>query len=323
MARTNFPNGITSMGVPIPGGLLSQGKTFFVGPRTGLIGNPGGDTINPVAKISQGYAKMAAGRNDVLYLLAQGALAADTTDYQSVTLNWNLNNTHLIGITAPGLIAQRARIAQLSTATGISPLVNISASACLWQNIHVFQGVDDVTSLISVLVSGDRNVFYRCHFAGGGHATQAASTSMRSLKITGSENFFEECTLGLDTIPRGVANAEIEFAAGTAAATRTIFKSCLILTNASNAAHLFMLLGASSIDRFVEFEDCVFLNPIKSAATQMTTAMTVNASAGGFILLKDCTLLGATDWDAAASGNVYIDGAPPVAATSGLAVNVA
>jgi hypothetical protein len=54
----------------------------------------------------------------------------------------------------------------------------------------------------------------------------------------------------------------------------------------------------------------------------MTAGITLAASTGGLLLLKDSTILGATDWcsDATTFGQVFIDGAPPNTTTSGIAV---
>lgn len=63
-----------------------------------------------------------------------------------------------------------------------------------------------------------------------------------------------------------------------------------------------------------------------ASGTTMTEAfdITGGGSPDGLILLKNCTLVGATDWEAATeSGKVYIDGAAPTANASGLAVLVA
>lgn len=123
----------------------------------------------------------------------------------------------------------------------------------------------------------------------------------------------------MDTAARSTTNAEIEFATS---ATRNRFKDCLILAYADNAGHLFIKAGATSIDRFVIFENCIFSNPLQSAATTMTEAIDGNAAAGGYILLKNCTLIGATDWEGTQT-ITYIDGAAPTGNTSGLAVVVA
>jgi hypothetical protein len=55
----------------------------------------------------------------------------------------------------------------------------------------------------------------------------------------------------------------------------------------------------------------------------MSGLVTLPASAGGLLLMKDCTLVGITEFgtDATSRGQIYVDGASVVAATSGIAVN--
>ena len=55
----------------------------------------------------------------------------------------------------------------------------------------------------------------------------------------------------------------------------------------------------------------------------MNGLATLPASAGGLLLIKDSTMVGITEFgtDATTRGQIYIDGASVVAATSGIAVN--
>jgi hypothetical protein len=71
------------------------------------------------------------------------------------------------------------------------------------------------------------------------------------------------------------------------------------------------------------FQDCSFLNAIKSGATTITEVGSfTNAAPGGYVMLKSCTSVGATKWgDTNFLANSYVDGGPPTAATTGLGVN--
>ena len=80
--------------------------------------------------------------------------------------------------------------------------------------------------------------------------------------------------------------------------------------------------AAQDLDRLAMFKNCVFYNAVESTATTMSQAFSVNNSAGGMVLLQNCTLIGATDWAAANNGNVYISDAAPTAGTSGIAIAV-
>lgn len=299
-------------------------KAIHVAPRTGGNGKSGNHQ-NPVRTIAAALALTQDKRGDVIHLYEEGNSASDTTNYLSEALDWSKSNTHLIGHHAGGMVAGRARISQTSTATGVSPLITISGSGNRFENLHIFQGVDDATSKYCVKVTGERNYFKNCHIAGIGHNTMDVAGNY-DLYISGGENMFENCVIGLDTIARGTAaNWNIEFAAGeNGAPARTIFKNCIISAYAEANTHEFLKIPSGGIDRYVLFENCIFINPIDAGATNMTEAFDIHASAGGSVILKNPTLLGATDWEGGTpSGNTVIDGAAPTAASSGLAVNVA
>lgn len=326
MVTTNFPNGLTSYGAPV-NGFFSNGKPLFVKPGTSAGGSDGypGDSMDaPLATLTKAQALATANSNDVVYMIASSNTAANTTDYQSVALDWAKDGVHLIGINAGNAIAQRSRIAQLSTATNVDDLFTVSANNCLIQNIEVFHGVNNAASTGAVLVSGSRNHFVNCNFAGIGHDTMDTADNY-SLKVTGSENLFENCVIGLDTIARGTAaNYELTLSGG---ATRNIFRNCIFLTYAEANTHLFMKIAANGIDRWNLFDNCSFINmPTGTASgTTMTEAfdITGGGSPDGLILLRRCTLVGVTDWEAnTESAKTWIDGAAPTNNTSGLAVLV-
>ena len=78
---------------------------------------------------------------------------------------------------------------------------------------------------------------------------------------------------------------------------------------ADNAGALFVKADASGdLDRFTLFDRCVFVNGVASTGTTMTAATDVHASAGGMLVFQDCMLIGATDWEAADSTNIYLIG---------------
>ena len=154
-------------------------------------------------------------------------------------------------------------------------------------------------------------------------ATAAAQAGGRSLKITGTtgENTFRDCQIGLDTITRSAANASVEFAGGT---QRNVFERCIFPALTSSAAALFgIAAGAAAMDRFQLFQDCSFINALKSTGIGMTAAFAFsNASPGGLVLIKSCTGIGITKWgDTNALANSYVDGGAPTAATTGIALN--
>lgn len=342
MALTNFPNGVSSFGVPMVGGLGGiplTGTWYFVNPAAGSDGNEGTSPDSPLATLYMAHAKMTAGKNDVAVLIGDGSTAATarlslalaqtvTPAATTGTLNWTKNACHLIGETAPTGIASRARIAPptgtYTQATfGSGNFVTVSASGCIFMNFSLFNGFSTGgNSQICWTDSGARNYYSSIQFGGAADAASAQSTSSRSLLISGGgEHRFDNCTIGLDTVTRTVANASLEFSSGTA---RSKFIGCDFPFQTSASTPLGIIVSAAAgIDRWQKFERCSFINNVQSTSTTLAGLSTLPASAGGLIAMKDCTLIGITEFgtDATTRGQIYIDGGTVTAATSGIAVN--
>ncbi len=311
---TLYQNGSPLMTGGIP--QMSNARWFYVDPEFGADGNSG-DADSPLATITAAYAKCTSGRGDVVALRAGPASGGGTghTARLSETLTWAKHNTHLVGLGSPTMVGQRARITGPSSGGTFSPLITWSASGCIIANINIF---DDYTvDPVAFNLTGSRNYFHNVNFQGMGAATGADDAAAASLKIdAGSENTFVSCMIGLDTVPRSTTNAEIEL---VGAATRNIFRECYIMAFADNAGHLFVKIdGSADIDRYVIFDRCLFYNAIESTATAMTQAMNVHNSCGGMVIVKDCVMIGATDWAEADNGNVYADMGAASAGSAGL-----
>ena len=325
MSLTNFPNGVSSFGIPIIGGIAGipfTGNYYFVNYANGADGNEGSPS-NPMKTISGAYARCTAGNNDVIVIIGDGSTAA--TQRVDEAFTWAKNATHLVGITAPTGVAQRARIAPTSTTTAFANFITVSASGCYFANFSLFDGFDTgTTSQICWTDTGSRNCYENVAFGGMGDTASAQSTGSRSLKLSGSESTFRGCTFGLDTVTRTVANATVELAGACA---RNTFDRCTFPVQTSSATSVVVLAtGAAAIDRWTIFRDCVFVNSVKSTSTAMTgVAKLTSASAGGLLLFKNCTAVGIASfgYDATSVGQIYVDGAVPTGATTGIAVAAA
>ncbi|MDE2096489.1 MAG: hypothetical protein KGL39_04525 [Patescibacteria group bacterium] len=340
---TNFPNGLTSMGVFTMGvgGLpFFTGNYFFVNPATGSDGGDG-SAVSPFQTLYYALSQCVSGNNDCVVLIGNGEASGSARLSKALaqtynpaatagTLNWNKDATHLWGVCAPTMVAQRARIAPPSgtytqATFGSGNFVVVTGNGCSFGNFSLFNGFSTGgTNQICWTDNGNRNAYQNVDFGGIGDAASAADTGSRSLKVgaAGSgENTFYGCTFGLDTVTRSVANASVELAGGT---PRNAFINCQFIMDASANSPLHILgTGADCIDRVNRFRECEFYNAINSGATTINEVLSfTNASPGGLVSFKSCTTVGATKWgDTNGLANSYVDGGAPTAASTGLAVN--
>lgn len=314
-------------GVPVAMMLpfYNGGKAIFLDVKNGSDSNSGKTPTKAVKTLSQAYTLARNGYNDTIFLLSNTGSTDSTNDYTaglSATLTWSKNRVHLIGAAAPTGISPRARVA---TATGqtaaIDPLVTISGQGCIFANVQFFNGIDAAVAANGVKITGQRNFFYRVHFAGIGDEDNDVAGAYSLNLSGGSENLFEECTIGIDTIAKGsAANSEILV---ESAAARNKFVRCDIRTFAEANTHQFLTVSASGIERELSFINCTFTNPVQSSAVAMTEAFDVDSTQNGLIRLDNPSLIGATDWEAnTESGKTYINGGAPTNNTSGLSVLV-
>ena len=352
MGLTNFPYGITSFGVPVLGGiggLPFTGNWWFVDPVNGLDGNAGTSPSQALQTLYQAHNKAVAGNNDVVVLIGNGASSGTArlslANAQSITpaatagtLNWSKNATHLIGIAAPNVAAPRARMAPPATYSALTfsgtaatvsfNMVNVTAAGCLFANFEAFCGfsTDGLTTGGGICwrENGGRNTYVGVSFSGMGDATMAAIALSRSLVVNGTgENYFQGCTIGLDTVLRATnANASLEFTGGT---PRNRFVDCDFPMYVSDVADTAIYAGTGGIDRVTRFDNCRVLNTTGSGSSSLTGAIQMAATGGGpngNIFWNKSSAVGVTHlcYDATTAAQVYVDGGAPTNSTSGQAV---
>ncbi len=261
-------------------------NVYIVDPVNGSDSNAGTDFEHPLASVTAAYNKCVADQHDVVLFLS-----GDTANLLTTAITWSKDYTHLVGMSSDlHGVGQRCRITG-GTATDLTVLVTFSGNGCIVRNIQFYNGTDADADSGAVTVSGSRNHFKNCFFAGMAHATPAARAASYSLTLSGSENLFEDCAIGLDTIVRGAgAPAELVVSGGA----RNTFRHCRFLSYSETDKPL---VKVTDMDRWLEFEDCVFQNFSVNWATSMTNAFNVSAASTHYIILRGLNyLIGVTGW---------------------------
>ena len=304
-------------GVPALAGIPfgPNSKVYFVDPANGSNTNDGLTIASAFADVETGEDACTANQHDTVVYI--GGATADTV---SAAITWDKSYTHLIGMCAPTQIAQRSRLMYETGSTVASPLLNITASGCMFKNFYIFHGIASATNLINVQVTGGRNYFENVHFAGGGNVTQAVDGASSLFLNGGSENTFYRCTVGVDTIKMGTGGTALKF---DGSAGRNIFRECLFNLLISNGgATLVELVDTTSILMLAFFDNCTFLSTSDDKGTAMDSAFYIprGHTTTTTIYLKDCTGIGFTDWDASNRGLIYMNmGTTTAGGNSGIA----
>ena len=320
---TNFPNGVSSFGMLQMGGgagtlpkMGGSGKVYFVDPANGSDDSTSGSTPDDAYdKVSYAEDQCVDKQGDVIYYLNDGNTTGSSRE--STVITWDKDNTHLIGLCAPTMVSQRCRIVPPTSGYTMTanPMITVSGHGNIFANLQIanFGSTDGVASR-GVDVTGNRNYFYNVHIVGIGHAN-AGDEAAEDLRLTGSENTFERCVFGVDTVARGnnKTNCCVRFGSGSnEESCRNVFRDCIFSIYCDDTEPIFIKIGAAfDTQRWNLFERCTFIN----TGTSTMAAGISHTAAAGKTLLKDCAFYGCTDVTAADSTDVYAYG-PPIGASA-------
>lgn len=296
----------------------SSGPVYFVDETVGsdAIGNTGFNPYYPLKTLDRAIALettaltaanlSSVGRNAVVAFWG--------TQHRTSSLAWNLPATHLFGLGGTQRRGKRARIS-VSGTTGFNNLVSVTAQGCLFQNFGTFYGWSNSSSaLICWSDTAGHSTYNNVEFMGFGDGTASTGSSnltgSRAFKFNTStgETSWYNCVFGVDTEVRNATNYTLEIAGG---APRLTFENCDFEADlgASGGSSSHVLIGVGGIDRYANFKGCRFMNSTLGgpAATAMAQVLNVSVSAGGAVLLDQCTAFGATALQTSPTANCVMN----------------
>lgn len=280
-------------GIPMIGGFplaSTQGKVWHVKPYSGSDGNSGKAPNKAFKTLSKALSSATADKNDVVLLYAESNTAASTFDFLAAATDWNKDGVHLIGVCAAPFIGSRAGIRNSTSVLTIEDLFTVSADNCLIANISIFMGdcASTATSPRAMVVSGMRNRIVNCQISGIGHDNMD-SAGARSLAVTGAENYFKNCYIGLNTIKRDTCTTEVYLTTGA----RNIFEDCMFDSYTTLSTFKAVTVGDS--DRFVLFKNCIF-NAVQNITSAVApTGAIASGSVNGSVLVMGGGVFGYAD----------------------------
>ena len=288
-------------------------KIFVVDYVNGSDVNSGLSWNAPLKTVEAAYAKCTTLKNDVVLLVGNG-----TSNTAAAAITWAKDYTHLIGLSSPVPDEQRARIKN-TAALATTPFVTWSADGCVVRNVSFWHESSNAAALVNFYLSGGRNSFEHCQFAGAVGTNNASGA--RSLVIYGADasgNYFKDCTMGNDTIQTVAGVHVMEFDAGP---SHTQFDDCLFVHSiaATTQLHVFAA-AAADMGRRTIFNRCLFINETSVAQAEVIL-VTAALSQHQYIFLNDCWFFGAAEWNLGNHGVVINNAHAAIitgVATSGL-----
>ena len=321
MGFTNFPNGITSFGMPIMGNIPATfGDVYFVDYRNGSDTNAGTSPDSPLKTLTGAHTKVTSNNNDIILI------DGDSEIVETAMITWSKNRTHVIGLNGPMPFAgygNGARITQGTTGVDTdTATLRVTGVRNTFSGIKFSNSSATATCLHCVEDGGEYTRWFNCEFYKSGLLTTDATGEL--LCNADSSQYFG-CTFGDMVNSRGASgverpNVKCDRLTLTDKHLRDVhFESCTFLHHAAHgdACHVH---GSNQADvqRRLSFKDCQFWNNINAAA-EMTECVAFDAAQiDGEVLLMNCA--GMNTAALSATTGVYVQGAVPTAGTTGIAV---
>ena len=309
MPITPFPHGISSFGVPQfgPGGLVPvPGNVYWIHPggTASVDGNSGLSPERARVTISSVQSSMVANQNDTVILIGNSSAAATNVVSESAAVAWSKNLTHIIG-TGFTRVAHRSSIR--ASATSMVETLTLSADGVVLANFHITNQSSGAVANQCINYTGQRGSFYNLHIAAGFNQTGADRADMSDLLMNGSgEDYFESCTIGLDTVDRAGTGANVRFT-GDKNTARVEFHKCRFTSQTDNSTFTPFVIPAASIDRYLILDNCMIINGATlSGGTQLAEALDVSSTAGGIVLLKQTFVADFLAVETGNSGRVFV-----------------
>lgn len=252
MPLTNFPQGISSFGMPVIGAgpILTTGKVLFVGNAESNAADStahGGDPLKPLRTLDYAIGLCTASKGDVIVVMpghaetVTSAITCDVAGVQIIGIGVGRNIPTFTGsgavdvfnVTAASVLLKNVRV--VGASANVTALINIAAADFECQNCRFSQAETPLTA-ITVASGADRFHFADCTFRstanGPDHAFDFESSASDDWIV--ERCFFNYMTNGLD-------NAV--FRANADATSGGIIKDCVAL--GLDAAALFVDFNSS------------------------------------------------------------------------------
>ena len=277
MTLSNFPNGISSHGVPVMGGNVPAmfGDFWFVDFAKGSDGNSGKDTLNAFKTVSKALSSATNNNNDVILVDGVSEVTEDSK------LTWSNSRTHLVGLGSGFKHAQRARIGANATmvAAAVDSTIEVSGTGNSFHNIKFTNTGTDAASIACLIDSGEANWYDNCSFMKFSDLNVAA---VADVICRGDSSTYTNCEIGFDTLVQSAARATFWIKNSGATRCKHLYmENCNFVCSSSAATKSFVLVADTAALAFSNvIKDCVFVSALVSSGSAAALSDAVTSVSG-------------------------------------------
>ena len=321
MARYSFGNSLpTWNGIPMVGS-FPQGLTevFFVKSDGSDGVNTKANSIDrPFATIDKALDVVTTNKNQGIALIGNG------THTLTEMLNVSKSRVHIFGFDPGGrTYGQNAKVSLgvTTAATDIGTIQNtgirnsfsnikIINNNTVAEGIYCFVEAGEYTVIdhCEIYKSTDMDVTGAAELVMNGDSAQVLNSTIGSLATARSGAVIRPNVLMTKGIVSGKVARDVKFA------------NCDFWINASDTANRFIYgANATDVERIMKIEHSAFINNGASSATPAQNVAFGSSLTVGSVLINRCTSANA-DTAMSTTTGVFVDGAAPAAATSGISV---
>lgn len=322
MSRYSFGTGIpTWNGVPMVGG-MPQGLTevFFVD-----YGN-GSDGVSKKANsVTRPWKTLAYAETQITTNKNQGiALIGNSTHTLTEMLTVDKNRMHIFGYDPGGrYYGQNAKVSLgvTTAATDIGTIKNTGVRNS-FRNIKFINENTVAQGIYCFVEGGEYTVIDGCEIY---KSTDLDVTGAAELVMNGDSAQVTNCLIGstANAISGAIIRPNVLMTkglAGTGKVSRDVlFENCTFWKRASHVNNRFIYgANATDVERMFHVKNCTFFNTKLAAALPAQCVAFGAEQTQGFALIDNCTSINNTKLST--TTGVYIQGAVPTYATSGISV---
>ena len=295
--------------------IQGPGDIYYVDYRKGGDNNDGVTWETALRTYGAAIDRVTSNNND--FILIDG----DSTVVETAMVSITKNRVHTVGVNgALGHYGQGAKISVgvTTAATDIATIKNTGVR-------NTFTGIkviNENTVAEGLYAWAEGGEFTRMFNMELYKSTDLDDAGAAELLHNGDSLMVYNSTIGSSANETGDIRANVLVTATLSGkkCRDTYFENCIFLSKADDTDKV-MVYGANATDveRMFTMKDCTFFNNPLSAGTPAHAVGFGAAQTEGAVLLKDCSSVDCTVMAEAAVG-IYVDGAVPTFATSGVSV---